>query len=196
MPVKRAEPRTSPGKSGDDLDDSRFRSARWSIVALARTAPKTSSPISRSRARILAVAKGGRGGLGNQHFATSVRQAPRFAERGEPGERAHASARTAAARRLRHHRRSERRQVDAALGRLGGASEDRRLSVHDARTAARRRSRLRRRVVRDGRRPRFDRRRARRHRPRRSLSAATSSARACCVHLLDGCEAARRDPRG
>ncbi len=34
----------------------------------------------------LVIAKGGRGGRGNQHFASSVRQVPRIAEKGEPGQ--------------------------------------------------------------------------------------------------------------
>ncbi|MGI8827542.1 MAG: GTPase ObgE [Chloroflexota bacterium] len=36
--------------------------------------------------RMLDIAKGGKGGLGNVHFKSSTNQAPRFAEKGEPGQ--------------------------------------------------------------------------------------------------------------
>lgn len=43
------------------------------------------SDLNRHGARCV-VCKGGRGGFGNLHYTSSVRQAPNFAEKGEPGE--------------------------------------------------------------------------------------------------------------
>jgi len=39
--------------------------------------------------QIICLAKGGRGGKGNTHFATSTNQTPRFAEEGKPGQLRH-----------------------------------------------------------------------------------------------------------
>jgi GTP-binding protein len=78
------------GKAGDDLVINvpvgtlvyRAEIDAEGTVGPERLYADMSEPNQRAR-----VAKGGRGGLGNQHFATSARQAPHFAEKGDKGER-------------------------------------------------------------------------------------------------------------
>lgn len=68
------------GKSADDL----VISVPVGTV-VANEAGEVLADLSEDNQRVIA-AKGGRGGYGNAHFVSSVRQAPKFAEKGEQGE--------------------------------------------------------------------------------------------------------------
>ena len=59
------------------------------------------------------IARGGRGGLGNVHFATSTHRTPKHAQKGEPDEERWPAG-APADRRCRARRVAERRQVDAS----------------------------------------------------------------------------------
>jgi GTP-binding protein len=69
------------GAGGDDL---RLEAPPGTVIRNAETGEILADLIEPGQE--IVVLSGGRGGRGNQHFANSRQQAPRIAERGEPGE--------------------------------------------------------------------------------------------------------------
>ena len=73
--------RQKTGRSGSDLD---IDVPPGTVVWDDETGEQLADLLEPDQ--VFVVAKGGQGGLGNVHFKTSTRQAPRIAELGEPGE--------------------------------------------------------------------------------------------------------------
>ena len=78
---KNGEGNNKTGKSGDDL----YIGVPIGTVIKDAKTEEILADLSEENEEVL-ILKGGRGGKGNQNFATSTRQAPRFAQGGEEGD--------------------------------------------------------------------------------------------------------------
>ncbi|HLG41935.1 MAG TPA: GTPase ObgE, partial [Planctomycetota bacterium] len=77
----RGGPKNQAGKQGRDL----VLSVPPGTIVRDLQTNKLVADLNRDDERIL-IAQGGKGGLGNGSYATSVRQSPRYADKGRPGE--------------------------------------------------------------------------------------------------------------
>ncbi|MEO7664560.1 MAG: GTPase ObgE [Candidatus Limnocylindrales bacterium] len=80
-PGGRGEGTRKHGKSGDDLI---LEVPPGTAIYDDETGEILADLVARGQEAM--IARGGRGGLGNKHFATSTHQAPKHAQKGEPGE--------------------------------------------------------------------------------------------------------------
>lgn len=85
--AEKGEPGGSSNKTGRSGNDLLIEVPPGTIVRHAETG-ELIADLTQPGQRVR-VAKGGRGGRGNARFATSTNQAPRIAEKGEPGEDVH-----------------------------------------------------------------------------------------------------------
>lgn len=81
------------------------------------------------------ILKGGKGGLGNMHFATATMQVPKYAQPGQPGQELWVQLELKVIADVGLGRIPERRKIHPVIPRFQCETEDRKLPFHDPESA-------------------------------------------------------------